>query len=354
MAENRLLSLEEYPSNLTFIFNINSLSFEYLDEDFLAALGLVAANFEAEQVKQLLFEEDQMFLSSCLEKVLDGTAGANIEFRLKIAGEAKWIRLNAFRMKSIDGQYLLLGNTADITAKVNNNLTVQKFANKKNSVLNVLSHDLRGHLSIVKTISQIMTKEIEEPKFVKFTETIHKVISQSVDLINDLLTREFFESVNVELVKRRIDIAVKIKDYVEEFKNTETHSLRSFNLEVSDDHIFLDLDESKFMQVVNNLISNALKFTRDEGQITIKIIQDTDNVLFVLTDNGIGIPKEMHKHIFDKFTDAGRPGLNGELSIGLGLSIVKTIVEWHNGEIWFESEEDKGTTFYVKIPKEQN
>lgn len=353
MAENTLLSLEEYPSNLTFIFNIDNLNFEYLNDEFLTGLGLKTADFKADVIQDLLFEEDQTFLSSCLEKVLDGTAGANIEFRLKVRSETRWMRLNAFRLKSTNGQYLLLGNAADITAKVNNNLTVQKYANKKNSVLNMLSHDLRGHLSIVKTISQIMTKEIEEPKFVKFTETIHKVISQSVDLINDLLTREFFESVSVELVKRRIDIALKAKDYVEEFKRREFQSNRTFKLEVSDERIFLDLDEAKFMQVLNNLTSNALKFTKDKGEIKLKIIQNTDDVVFIFKDNGIGIPLKMQPKIFEKFTDAGRPGLNGELSIGLGLSIVKTIIDWHNGEIWFESEEGKGTTFFVKIPKEQ-
>lgn len=354
MADNVLLSIEEYPSNLTFVFNIDNLSYVYLNDEFLKSLGLQPEDLDTSKVKQLFFEEDLGFLTTCLQRVLDGDAGTDIEFRLKIEDRACWIRLNAFRLKSTKGAYMLIGNATDITAKVNNNLTVQKYANKKNSILNVLSHDLRGHLSIVKTISQIMSKELKEPKFVRFTETIAKVISQSVALINDLLTREFFESVNVALVKRRIDIALKVKDYVEEFKNAEFQSLRTFNLKVSDESIFLALDESKFMQVMNNLMTNALKFTKEHDTISIEIEQDEENVRFIFADNGIGIPEDMQPHVFKKFTEAGRPGLNGELSIGLGLHIVQTIIGWHNGKIRFDSKEDEGTTFYIEIPKEQD
>jgi two-component system sensor histidine kinase VicK len=67
--------------------------------------------------------------------------------------------------------------------------------------------------------------------------------------------------------------------------------------------------------------------------------------------DGIGIPEKYHATLFDKFTKARRPGLRQEPSIGLGMSIIKTIIEWHQGWIWFESQEDKGSVFYVEIPK---
>ena len=105
--------------------------------------------------------------------------------------------------------------------------------------------------------------------------------------------------------------------------------------------------------ILNNLMSNALKFTKDSGVISLKVKQQPNSILFVFADNGIGIPKKQQKHIFKKFSKAGRPGLNGETSVGLGLNIVKTIVKWHKGNIWFESEENKGTTFFIEIPKKQ-
>lgn len=112
----------------------------------------------------------------------------------------------------------------------------------------------------------------------------------------------------------------------------------------------------KFIQVITNLVSNAIKFTQDDGTISIHVEdkEDTGTLLITIEDNGIGIPDKYHASLFDKFTKARRPGLRKEPTIGLGMSIIKTIIEWHNGKIWFESEENKGTTFYLEIPKNQS
>lgn len=106
------------------------------------------------------------------------------------------------------------------------------------------------------------------------------------------------------------------------------------------------------MQVITNLLSNALKFTPDSGNIRISVEDKNDNILIKVQDNGIGIPAHLQPFLFDKFTKAGRQGIHGEPSVGLGMSIIKTIVEWHNGQIWFESTEGIGTTFYIEISKD--
>jgi two-component system sensor histidine kinase VicK len=114
----------------------------------------------------------------------------------------------------------------------------------------------------------------------------------------------------------------------------------------------VEADEVKFMQVINNLISNAIKFTHDGGIITIRIEEKKNLILISIQDNGIGIPEHLQDGLFEKFTKARRPGIKGEPSVGLGMSISKTIVEWHKGRMWFESKEHKGTTFYIELPKE--
>ena len=92
------------------------------------------------------------------------------------------------------------------------------------------------------------------------------------------------------------------------------------------------------MQVINNLISNSIKFTPDGGEITVSLEEKENTVLITVADTGIGIPEKYHDTLFDKFTRARRPGIKGEPSVGLGMSIIKTIVEWHQGTIWFESQ----------------
>ncbi|GAA4425861.1 hypothetical protein GCM10023188_07280 [Pontibacter saemangeumensis] len=119
-----------------------------------------------------------------------------------------------------------------------------------------------------------------------------------------------------------------------------------------DKPIFLNVDAMKILQVMNNLVSNAIKFTQDNGYITVSVEEEEAHVLLTVADNGIGIPANVQPYLFDRFTVARRAGLRGEKTTGLGMSIIKTIVELHNEEITFESEEGVGTSSYIKIPKE--
>jgi two-component system, OmpR family, sensor histidine kinase VicK len=261
----------------------------------------------------------------------------------------KWIRLRGVST-ALDTRQIVLAYAMDITAERNNLHTIKKYANKKNSTLNILSHDLRGPLGLANTATQILKQKIVDPRLIELTEKVSSIISRSIDMINNLVGREFSETTDVELVKERINIAAKLKDYMEEAQQAESITKRTFSFSSSDESIFIELDESKFMQVINNLMTNALKFTEDHGTISLRAVRQENSVLFTFSDNGIGIPKHFHPTLFAKFTDARRKGLHGESTMGLGLSIVKTIVEWHDGRIWFESEEGKGTTFYIEIP----
>ena len=114
---------------------------------------------------------------------------------------------------------------------------------------------------------------------------------------------------------------------------------------------FAEVDSMKFMQIINNLVSNAIKFTHDNGIIKVHLEKLEKSVLLSVYDNGIGIPKSIQPILFDKYTNAGRKGIDGEQSIGLGLWIVKSVTQAHGGRVWFETKERKGTKFFVEIPR---
>jgi two-component system sensor histidine kinase VicK len=138
----------------------------------------------------------------------------------------------------------------------------------------------------------------------------------------------------------------------EDYKNSQEIIQKKFDFYYSDPVIHVSIDDMKFMQVLNNIYLNAIKFTPEQGVITTRVEKKERTVLISIEDNGIGIPKHLQPFIFEKFTRARRQGLKGEKTTGLGLSLAKLIVEWHNGKIWFTSEENKGTTFFVEIPIE--
>ena len=103
--------------------------------------------------------------------------------------------------------------------------------------------------------------------------------------------------------------------------------------------------------MIDNLVSNALKFSKETDQVEIHLEDLGQYVIIEVKDHGLGIPKDMIPVLFDRFSGVGRTGLKGEQSTGLGLSIVKQIVEGHRGTIAVFSEEGKGSTFRIQLPK---
>ena len=240
--------------------------------------------------------------------------------------------------------------TNDTPEELNQNMLI-KYANKKNSILHMLAHDLRGPLGVANSLVKTINQQTDPDALKKKTNYIANILEQSIDLINDLVAREELEATAVKFIKKRINIAQLLADYMEECRRSHQLAERTITYVSSAEEIYVNLDNSKFMQIINNLISNALKFTQPGGHIKLTVNAEGQHVNLQMADDGIGIPKDLLPVIFDKFTPAARAGINGEPTIGLGLSIVRTIVEWHDGEISCDSEEGKGTSFNIRLPR---
>lgn len=335
--------------NISFIYNLNSNQFVYID---YALTELLQSDIElsADAILSMLYADDIPDLKKSLADLLNGSFRGCAQFRIKINNAERWLRLTPFLIINAD-EKIIAGNIFDITAEVHNQYAIHKYANKKNSMLSILSHDLRGPLEIARMITSSLGQNTADSYIINQSKNLSKIIKQSLDLVNDLIQREETESINVELVKRRINISAKLKEYIDEFSQSEEATQKEVTFSSSPQDIYLHLDEAKFMQVLNNLMSNALKFTPHGETISLSVKDMDDRVLFIFSDTGIGIPEKFHAALFEKFTPARRKGLNGEPTVGLGLSIVKTVLEWHEGTIQVESEEGQGTTFYFEIPK---
>jgi two-component system sensor histidine kinase VicK len=123
-----------------------------------------------------------------------------------------------------------------------------------------------------------------------------------------------------------------------------------FDIIVPEKTVYCKLNKSKIMSAMDNLILNAIKFSFNDSVITIRLTNDDRYAVLSVIDTGIGIPESIQKVIFEPYTIAGRSGTCNEKSTGLGLSIVKKIVDMHNGEIRVESVEGKGSRFILQFP----
>lgn len=236
-------------------------------------------------------------------------------------------------------------------------ITARKVAEKaKNEFVATVSHELRTPLTSMKgALGLALSGAIGE-----MPDQMNKMVSMAsnncdrlVNLINDILDMEKIEAGKMDFKMEPVDMAEIVdkameanKFYAEKFKN----SMR-LNLEADDDGFMLMGDKDRLTQVMDNLMSNAAKFGGEEKQIIVTLKVHRGRIRFSIRDFGCGIPKSAHATIFEKFTQADMGDTRTQQGTGLGLSIVKLIVESHKGAIFFASEEQIGTEFYVDLPR---
>ena len=109
----------------------------------------------------------------------------------------------------------------------------------------------------------------------------------------------------------------------------------------------------KFIQVVDNIMNNAIKYSPDGGVITCRLLETHNNVILSISDQGLGIPKKDLGHVFDRFFRVDKARSRAQGGTGLGLAISKEVIELHHGRIWVDSVEGKGSTFYISLPYEE-
>ena len=225
---------------------------------------------------------------------------------------------------------------------------LKQSSNDKDKILKVVAHDLRNPVGAIANISSILLDEIEfSSEHRKLMEAVKESSWQSISMINDLLTANTNQSSNLRMELINVsDLILKSVDQLG-FKAKEKRQLIKLDI-ISD--IKINADQEKLSRVISNLITNAIKFSPVDTEIKIRMERKAGILELIVEDNGIGISPLLSVNVFEMFSSAKRQGTAGEQSFGIGLSFSKQIVEAHKGKIWFESEVNKGTIFYIQLP----
>jgi signal transduction histidine kinase len=233
------------------------------------------------------------------------------------------------------------------------NMELQNLNQLKNKFLGMAAHDLRSPLNVIQSFSEFILDEAGDelnPDHKKFLGIILNSTQFMLTLIEDLLDISKIESGNVDLEKTVYNLVDQVRICVElnQVMAVKKKIFIKFNPELNS--VMLCADRNKTEQVLNNLITNAMKFSHPESEIHINLVTDGEFAAVSVRDYGMGIPAEKLDSIFTPFTKAGTKGTKGEKSTGLGLSIVKRIVEAQGGKINVFSEPGKGSEFVFTIP----
>ncbi|MGI4867031.1 MAG: PAS domain-containing sensor histidine kinase [Janthinobacterium lividum] len=329
----------------------------YVSSSYEPVLGghVAAVNDELPGWLAALHPDDRTYLAECLAHVATGGQVQDVLLRLaRPGGGTRWLSMTAARYQPVaDAPLLLSGYVQDVTLAQEILENANRYQAKKNSMLEILSHDLAGPLVLAEQMTDYLAERVAvlaDPQLNKMLESMRRSCQEGVTLIRDFVDQEFLESANIDLKLTRLDLAAHLRDILDNYQQRQHAAGHYFYFEASHPSIYADIDDNKFLQVINNLLGNALKFTPDGGHLRVQLSQHPRHLLVTVADDGIGIPAAMQARLFERFTQARRPGLRGEKTTGLGMSIIKTIVELHQGRIWLESAEGRGTTFYIELP----
>ncbi|WP_303309494.1 PAS domain-containing sensor histidine kinase [Hymenobacter sp. BT730] len=306
----------------------------------------------------LLHPDDRPYLTDCIHHAATGQLAEDVNLRLlNPDGSLRWLCLSAIGYvpdgaEATNG-LLISGHVRDTTSSRNVLEVARRYQSKKNSMLEILSHDLASPLVLAQQMADYIAEKVEGLQDARLNAMISEMriaCQEGVSLIRDFVDQEFLDSSNVDVHLERLDLVERLNILLQNYQHREYAAGHHFQFQASHPSIYADIDENKFMQVLNNLLGNAIKFTPDGGFLSVTIAQQPTRVLLTVADTGIGIPVELQPELFERFTRARRPGLRGEKTTGLGMSIIKTIVELHDGRIWVESAEGQGTTFFIELP----
>jgi signal transduction histidine kinase len=215
--------------------------------------------------------------------------------------------------------------------------------------LATVSHELRTPLTSIVGYLDLIDDgyDVEALGFGKEFRTIQRSATQMLALIRDLLSTSTRE---LALRVEPVDVTSMLSQCVSTFRPTVDAAHQTLELRMPSSTVLAHLDGGRVKQVVDNLISNAAKYTPDGGTITVTLERDDDGILIVVSDNGRGISKGDQSRLFDRFfraRDAREAAIQG---VGIGLTIVKTIVDAHGGSVTVESEPGVGSSFFVHLP----
>lgn len=223
----------------------------------------------------------------------------------------------------------------------------------KNQFLGIAAHDLRSPLGVIMGYSDFLLEEVEEILSEDQNNMLKSILASSefmLRLLNELLDISAIESGNLNLTLVQDDLGkvvrrnVELNNVIANKKNISIY----FNQPEALPEILFDM--GKIEQVLNNLISNAVKFSKPGSIVNVSIFKSESDLTVAVADQGPGIPEAEREKLFKPFQKTSVKSTAGEKSTGLGLSIVCNLILGHQGKIWVESKVGEGSTFYFSLP----
>jgi signal transduction histidine kinase len=222
----------------------------------------------------------------------------------------------------------------------------------RNEFLGIVSHDLRGPLMAISGAASVIERmappDERGREIAGWVASIKRSVGVMERLIRDLLDFGSFEDGGLRVVAQRLDIREVVRSAVDAFDAVAAASFIALTADLPDEPVWATFDSHRILQVLSNLLHNAIKFTPQNGTIRVRVARSGSHCLVSVSDTGTGIPASELTSIFERFRQLDASDHTG---LGLGLYISMWIIEAHRGRIWAESQVGAGATFYFTLPE---
>ncbi|MBF6625229.1 cell wall metabolism sensor histidine kinase WalK [Tuanshanicoccus lijuaniae] len=232
----------------------------------------------------------------------------------------------------------------------------EKTEQERREFVSNVSHELRTPLTSVKSYSEALIDGAWKDDQIapQFLDVIQSEANRMIRMIGNLLDLSKIDGGQIKPQMELIDFKRIVAHIIDRFEftlaNGESDKKYTIRREFTNREIYLEIDQDRMTQVIDNIMNNAIKYSPDGGEVVVKI-EETENVVVLsIKDEGLGIPQKDIPHLFERFYRVDKARSRDQGGTGLGLAISKEVVELHGGRIWAESEENNGSTFFVELP----
>lgn len=315
---------------------------------------VTSARFKAE----FLNPEDTAAFDSAFSSTIRLTVPLMCQCRIRRAdGVARWIEFTG-RVVEGEARLRLIGTVQDITDRKRIEEEQRRLADelqeahrRKDEFLATLAHELRNPLAPIRTGLEVMRLAGTSGTIERTRMMMKRQLVQLIRLVDDLLDMSRMTSGMLELRLQSVDFKAVIDAAIETSHPAIEQSEHELAVILPDEPILLQGDAARLAQVVSNLLNNAAKYTHRGGHLRLTVHREEDTAVLLVADDGIGIPPPMLGKVFDMFTQVDRTLEKTSGGLGIGLSLVKGIVEMHGGTIEARSEgEGRGSQFVMRLP----
>lgn len=312
-------------------------------------------------IERYVLEEDRPRVLAAVQEAIRNCSVFELEHRIvRSDGSVGWVASRAIPLCDDDGRITeWFGTATDVTGRYTTHeelarqrVQLEEADRQKNEFLAMLAHELRNPLAPIRTASELLGRIVESDASAQaIVDVVQRQVTHLTHLVDDLLDISRITQGRIELRNETVEVAEIIRQAVETVEATIAQRQLDLQIQSSYRQLHVRGDVSRLVQIMVNLLTNAAKYTEPGGRVYIRVGEANGDCVIEVEDNGMGIAPELLPRLFDLFVQSERTLARSQGGLGIGLSVVKRLVEMHGGEVAAQSAgPGLGSTFTVRLP----